>query len=125
MAALIEESALEEYLEIKRSTGKDMLPGLIELYSNDAPKKLMSIVVYLRVGDFEKVGVEAHSLKSSSASLGAKVVQEYAAKIEKLILKEGIKDSDQIKPLVMELHHVMLPTINELNSLFGHETCEL
>jgi HPt (histidine-containing phosphotransfer) domain-containing protein len=66
---------IEEY-------GEDFLVELIDAYLDDAPARLAELRRAFENGDAETFTREAHSLKSSSANLGAMKVSAIAKEME-------------------------------------------
>jgi HPt (histidine-containing phosphotransfer) domain-containing protein len=61
----------------------EFLSTLIQLFLNSAPVKVQKMKEALGHNDAKTASFEAHSLKSSAASLGAMAVSRLAAEIEK------------------------------------------
>lgn len=55
---------------------------LIDIYASDAPKQLADATTALATPEMPSVARAAHSLKSTSASMGAKVVSDLALELE-------------------------------------------
>jgi two-component system sensor histidine kinase/response regulator len=66
------------------------LTTLIQLFIDSAPEKVQKMKAALAGNDAKNASFEAHSLKSSSASLGAFTVSRLAAEIEKETKAGGI-----------------------------------
>ena len=62
--------------------GEDFLVELIDAYLGDAPDRLARLRQALEAGDAETFTFEAHTLKSSSANLGAMKVSAIAKEME-------------------------------------------
>ncbi len=74
---------LDEEGTISRLKGdKDFLLTLFEVYREDLPEKLSSIQSALAGGDMETAQRSAHSLKGSSATIGATAMREIAYALE-------------------------------------------
>jgi HPt (histidine-containing phosphotransfer) domain-containing protein len=81
--ASIDQSVLDGIKEMAGDTDNEFLITLIQLYVNSAPEKLQKMKAALARKDGKTASFEAHSLKSSSASLGAMAVSKIAGEIEK------------------------------------------
>ena len=68
-------SWIEEY-------GEDFLVELVDLYLEDTPKRLIELRRALDIGDTPTLTREAHTIKSSSANLGAMKMSEFAKELE-------------------------------------------
>jgi HPt (histidine-containing phosphotransfer) domain-containing protein len=64
--------------------GKDFLIELIDVYLEDAPKRLRELRRSLAAGDIEAFIRQAHTLKSSSAEVGAAGLSSMARELESL-----------------------------------------
>ncbi len=82
----IQMSAIEDLRMLMGTT--EMVHELVDLYLEEAPKLLTTIHECLRQGDEERFIRAAHSLKSSSAQLGAKQLAEQCKQLE-LLGKHG------------------------------------
>lgn len=71
-------------LEGARVEGEpDLIVELIDLYAEDAPRRLASIRGALAAKDLTALRRAAHGLKGSSASLGARKVEALCEKLER------------------------------------------
>lgn len=76
--------------------GKDFLLRMIDNYLAQSPNRIVSARKNLSSGDLKAVHLIAHSLKASSANLGASKVQELAEKLEEMAsigLREHIAEA--------------------------------
>ena len=85
-----------EAIENLRALGDEMeddsfLKEVIEIYLSDTPNRLAEIDECFVSGDAVKLNRAAHSIKGSSANLGAKKVIEVARRIEENS-KESLAD---------------------------------
>ena len=70
--------------QIRELGGDRLLADLVDLYVEHTPGRLEAIDSGLRAGDLKQVEKAAHSIRSSSVSLGARDVAEEAAVVERL-----------------------------------------
>jgi HPt (histidine-containing phosphotransfer) domain-containing protein len=76
--------------------GKDFLLRMIDNFIAQAPKRIESARASLQSSDLKAIHLIAHSLKASSANLGASKVQETAERLEEMAsigLKEHIGEA--------------------------------
>jgi HPt (histidine-containing phosphotransfer) domain-containing protein len=75
---------------LKESLGDDgtIIRQLIDLYATDSPKMLVEAATALEQRDAETLARSAHSLKSTSASMGATTATEAARALE-VLAKSG------------------------------------
>lgn len=82
---MTEELLDREIVEQIRELGGDkLLADLVDIYLEHTPGRLEALDTGLNVGDLEEVERAAHSIRSSSVSLGARWVAEEAALVEAL-----------------------------------------
>ena len=100
-----------EAIENLRALGDEMeddsfLKEVIQIYLSDTPKRLAEIRDCLASGDATRLSRAAHSVKGSSANLGAKKVIELARSIEEKS-KESLEnleaDIDQLEASFTEV----------------------
>ena len=60
-----------------------LLSELIELFLSDAPQRLQELEAALEDGDLERLSRAAHTLKSSSANLGAVAFRRLCEELER------------------------------------------
>jgi signal transduction histidine kinase/DNA-binding response OmpR family regulator len=75
--------------------GSALLVDLINIFLDDAPKKVASIVAAARLQDAQTLREAAHPLKSSSASLGARLFSELCQQIEDMGEKDLISGAEE------------------------------
>ena len=85
---------------IQRPGAPSLLKRLITLYLESSPVYLEAIYKSAQSNEAQALSEAAHSLKSSSANLGAKTLTEICLKLEKLAREERI---DEAKALLDEL----------------------
>ena len=76
--------------------GKDFLLRMIDNYLAQSPTRIINARKNLASGDLKAIHLIAHSLKASSANLGASKVQDLAEKLEEMAsigLREHIPDA--------------------------------
>ncbi len=93
-----------ETLAVLRDVIGDTINDIIKLYLEDVPHSLQLMLNASNSADFVAVGRLAHSLKSSSANLGAMQTSKISAEIENAI-KNGLSDSSRIFNMIEELQH--------------------
>ena len=86
-----------------RELGGDEDPGLltelIDLFLTDAPERVREVETGLATGDIKLVERAAHTLKSSSANIGALTLSSMCKRIEELARNQ---EKDAIKRLLAE-----------------------
>ena len=75
--------------------GSQLLIDLINIFLEDAPKKVAQIVTAAKLQDARLLSEAAHPLKSSSASLGAKLFSELCQQLEEMGLKGNLDSVEE------------------------------
>ena len=88
------------FAELKTTVGADFIGELIDAYLDDTPRLLNELAESLAQQDATKFSRMAHSIKSSSASLGALFFSAQAKELE-MIGKQG--DLAGVQPKVEHL----------------------
>lgn len=97
MSDILCEDTLNELVE---QVGGELVATLLVDLAEDAGTRVQRMQDLLRENEMDELRKEAHTLKSSTGTLGLKVVSEQAALIErKLVTGEG----PGVEPIVPEL----------------------
>ncbi|MGD1902496.1 MAG: response regulator [Geitlerinemataceae cyanobacterium] len=100
----------------------DALVELVELYLEDAPSLFGRIVAAIDGDDAAELGDSAHSLKSTSAAVGATQLAEVAKRLE-TSGKSG--DLAEVGTLAAQLEEIYPATVRELEAECARETARL
>jgi len=111
-ASVIDRLALNQIQMIEDSGRQGLLGRVIVLYRYDSQKLIEKILSAVESGDMESLRLAAHTLKSSSANVGATGIFEICRELEK-DLSSGIKFSSDN------------PLFERLKSEFELVICEL
>jgi signal transduction histidine kinase/CheY-like chemotaxis protein/HPt (histidine-containing phosphotransfer) domain-containing protein len=76
-------------------TGAQLMRDLIDIFLDDAPKKVADIVAAARLQDAQTMRDAAHPLKSSSASLGAKAFSELCQQLEEMGITQNLEGAGE------------------------------
>jgi len=114
MSELINLRALEAITALQRPGKPDLLEMVIGLFETDAPKNIESLLCGLDIGDLELIRTSAHTLKSSSAYLGATKLSDCCRDIE-----NAARDGDEsiCESLAEGLTQLYDDSLAELQSL--------
>lgn len=80
--ASIEKEIIDKAMDWVADYGEEFLIELIDVYLDDTPVRLAQLRQALDGGDTETVTREAHTLKSSSANVGAMTLSAVARQVE-------------------------------------------
>jgi HPt (histidine-containing phosphotransfer) domain-containing protein len=86
----IDPEAIEHLRLLEDEDEPDIVGELIRLFLANTPPRIANMVSGVKSGDLVLVGRAAHSLKSSSAHLGAIGMQQVCEKLD------GLKDSSHV-----------------------------
>lgn len=81
---ILDESALEVIRSLRRPGHPDLLTRLVEIYVTETPKLLGQIEQAITTDDANALQFAAHTLKSTSARLGATTIAEASKTLESL-----------------------------------------
>lgn len=95
----IDMRVIADLKELGGTDDPNLLAELIEMYLVDAPARLRDVEAGLASGDIKLVERASHTLKSSSANIGAMALSALAKRIEELARKS---DRAAITPLLAE-----------------------
>ena len=107
--------------KLQHQTGQNLLKSLTDIYFSQAPEALSKMKVALAKADLETLKREAHSLKSSSATLGVLKILEICKSIEDETTLEKQPSVDRLQSLVSQLEIVTGPSLDELRNVMQRE----
>lgn len=81
MQPTVEWTALQQFWELMEDDG-EAVEDLIETFLGDAPNNVEKIKVVFENGEMDQVGIIAHTMKGSSATLGVMRFSEFCRAIE-------------------------------------------
>lgn len=85
----LNQAALEQLRHLNTGDGQDhLLNRLIDVYGRESPKLVDQLDVAGKIGNLKAIEIAAHTLKSSSAQLGAEDFSAICKKIE-IIAREN------------------------------------
>jgi HPt (histidine-containing phosphotransfer) domain-containing protein len=116
--SVIDLPVIDELFEFDLQNDDDLLPELFEIFRETAPKHVHEIEIAFEKNDWKAMFHNAHTLKSSSGNLGAKVVMQLCKAIEEAT---RTKDPDSVAPLVGQIQLQLKFAIQELTTLLGEK----
>jgi len=94
-------NAINEKDALQRLGGDtELFQELLEIYAEDAPIQIKKMTEQYQQADFPALAITAHTLKGSSANVGAESLQQLAFDIEKACHNS---DSSRIKSCLQEI----------------------
>jgi two-component system sensor histidine kinase/response regulator len=95
---------LDELRELGGTEDPGLIAELIEIFLTDAPQRLQEISTALSTGDLKIVERAAHTLKSSSANIGATRLSKLCKEMEEVARAQRL---DAIAPLYTRSNEAM------------------
>jgi HPt (histidine-containing phosphotransfer) domain-containing protein len=103
----VDQSVLAGYEMIQLDGEPDLVIELIDLYLEDAPRRLSAMQESAAHRDWQSVKREAHSLRGSSGSVGAVEVVQTCVEIEETVFRNPDPDpAELLSRLELDLQRV-------------------
>jgi HPt (histidine-containing phosphotransfer) domain-containing protein len=107
----IDQDAIANLRELNPGDGGEFLREIIGIYVEDTPKRIADLKACLASGDVTTFTRAAHTVKGSSANVGAQVLKAIAERLEHISRKDGLGS--------------VAPLIADCEAEFGRVTVEL
>lgn len=107
----------EETLDLKtleqlaHDTSYAALPNILSIYFEETEKRIPLMLKHYANEDWDALGDEAHTLKSSSGSFGGKLLQDLAKAIE---FSVKVRDHEKLETAVKKLKMISVKTVSQL-----------
>jgi PAS domain S-box-containing protein len=95
-AEVLDRGVLDQLSKVRTNGKPELLARVINLYLVESPKLMQKLKQAARTGDAPEVARSAHSLKSSSANVGAMVLSRYCEDIEASARRADIEEARRI-----------------------------
>jgi HPt (histidine-containing phosphotransfer) domain-containing protein len=105
---------LDTFQELKATLGADFIHELIDAYCEETPRMLDQLRQALSQNDADTFQRVAHSIKSSSASLGAFELAAQARQLEALGRDRKLADSDEKLNALESMYNQVVNSLKEL-----------
>ena len=89
---VIDSESIENLRALNPGDGDEFLREIIAIYLEDTPQRIAELEQSLAAGDVARFTRAAHSVKGSSANLGAMAVRRVAEQLEHQANKHGLVD---------------------------------
>lgn len=113
VSEVLDLAVLERLLE---DTSIDFLPSLIEVFEAESSQRLNNMSKAVAENDLATIGIEAHSLKGTSATFGAETLRSTAERIEKAAKTGDQATVDQFVPNVSSQLESVLKELNRFSA---------
>jgi CheY-like chemotaxis protein len=117
----IEESILDDILQLSEETGPTLVRELIEIFFDQAPARLEELRRGVLEGDASRVTRAAHSMKGGGANIGLSRLAARCTELERLARAGALSGADAIVgEIEQELGRVRAALESRLGSLLSH-----
>lgn len=86
----IDPEAIANLKELNPGDGGEFLREIVAIYIEDTPKRLADLRACLATGDVTGLTRAAHTIKGSSANVGAQALKAIAERLEFISRREGL-----------------------------------
>lgn len=97
---VLDMQVVEELLSLTDNGDPELLLDLINLFLDDGPAKIRSIVEGLEARDFDRMERAAHSLKGSAGNLGAQRLQHTCEQMQQATRSHQFEMVRTLAPLL-------------------------
>ncbi len=97
---VIDLDAIENLRSLNPGDNDEFLGEIVHIFLADTPQRIAELEQSLTAADVAKFARAAHSIKGSSANLGAVALRAVAEKLEHQSRKEGLND---VGPMLLEI----------------------
>ena len=95
----IDLEAIQNLRDLNPGDGGEFLREIVGIYIEDTPKRIAELKAALASGDVATFTRAAHTIKGSSANVGAQVLRAVAERLERTARTEGL---GAVAPLIAE-----------------------
>lgn len=105
--------------QLEADTDRELLARIIGLFIDETTARLDHIAKAGETGDWQRLQREAHTLKSSAATFGAKRLQDHARRLDEAC-RSG--DHDTVRALTGTLPQVATPALEALTTRYSPDS---
>jgi HPt (histidine-containing phosphotransfer) domain-containing protein len=110
----IDPDAIANLRDLNPGDGGEFLREIVTIYIEDTPKRIADLKACLASGDAPTFTRAAHTIKGSSANVGAQVLKALAERLEMISRRDGL---GQVAPLIAECEAEFARAAAELKKL--------
>ena len=103
-AGVLDRRVLDELARVTTNGRPELLANVIDLYLVESPKLLLKLSQAAKAGDAPEIVRMAHSLKSSSANVGAMALSRYCEQAEKSARRADIEEARLVSAEIAAEH---------------------
>jgi len=110
---VLDRQVLEQLGKVLTNGKPELLTRVIKLYLSESPKLLQRLKQAASAGNAREIAAAAHSLKSSSANVGAKVLSRHCEDLEASARRADAEEARRILSRVEAEHRSVQTALNE------------
>jgi PAS domain S-box-containing protein len=110
-AEVLDRAVLDQLGKVRTNGRPELLTRVISLYRTESPKLMHKLAQAARGGDAPQLAGVAHSLKSSSANVGARVLSRYCEEMESAARHGDIDEARRIQAKIETEHGCVLAAL--------------
>jgi HPt (histidine-containing phosphotransfer) domain-containing protein len=110
---IIDWSALEAYREVMGEEADSFIADIVQTYLNNSQTLMTQLSEAFQAGDVATFHRTAHTLKSSSATVGATAVSELALTLEKTTVSEFPADTEKLLANLKQAYQEVITRLEE------------
>ena len=120
LATVLDPAALARLEELDPTRANDLLGRVLKAFQSSAARLMPQLEAARLTGDHATVRLVAHTLKSSSASIGAAALSNQCARVETLIRQDT---TDGLPAAIDAMAVAMDEALQAIASLLERRTC--
>ena len=117
IVSVLDVETIQNLKTLQEKTGKNLLAILSKLYIETTPQIISKMKSLLTDKSYEDLSREAHSLKSSSANLGASKMAELCKKVEYGIVGDDDCSDHELEILIEQIVQSFPEVLEELEKI--------
>jgi HPt (histidine-containing phosphotransfer) domain-containing protein len=117
--AVIDRMVLEQLGKVLTNGKPELLTRVINLYLVESPKLVQKLKQAAGAGNAPEIAAAAHSLKSSSANVGAKALSRHCEELETLARRGDTDEARRLLPKVEKEHRSVQRALAEESESLG------
>ena len=110
----IDLEAIQNLRDLNPGDGGEFLREIVGIYIEDTPKRIAELKAALASGDVATFTRAAHTIKGSSANVGAQVLKGLSERLEFMSRKEGLGNA---APMIADCEAEFARVVTELRAL--------
>ncbi len=110
---IIDLSVLEQLDHLSNETGRDILTRSIDNFIQHSSDNITDLKQALESGDTEKLRLIAHTMKSASANLGARILSPYYAELESAAKNQQLNAAENLLHKVARAQQQFIQALNQ------------